>query len=84
MCAGAERLRWSGPPEMEDNPVTVITSYKLSYLSRGELHALQRLLHRHLFASEAGSAERRDTLASLENIQRELMRRMIEAPAQWR
>lgn len=64
--------------------MTVITSYQLSYLSRSELHALQKRLQERLIQSDAGSAERRDTLASLENIQREIMRRMIEVPAQWR
>lgn len=60
----------------------VITMSELQYLPPGELAAMQRQIRDALTRSAAGSAERRNALASLENINRVLnMRRALKAPS---
>ena len=53
----------------------LITNHELGRLSLTELQGLYRRIFNQLAQSQPGSPERRNALASLENIQRELNRR---------
>ncbi len=55
--------------------MNLITSYELASKSVSELRGLYRKVFNALVQSAPGSAERRNALASLENISRELNRR---------
>lgn len=56
--------------------------FELQRLSQAELAAMQRKVCDALTRSAAGSAERRNALASLENINRVMnMRRALKAPS---
>ncbi|MFC7050401.1 hypothetical protein [Emcibacter nanhaiensis] len=46
----------------------LITQHQLATLNQAELHQLYRILHQRLACSAPGTAERRNCLASLENI----------------
>lgn len=60
----------------------VITMLELKHLSPSELAAMQRQIRDALTRSAAGSAERRNVLASLENVNRVLnMRRALKPPS---
>jgi len=60
----------------------LITRYELSKLSLGELHGLYRQLFNALVQSHFGTYQRRNALASLENISNELNSRYaIKPPA---
>ena len=50
----------------------LITRFELAAKSESELYALLRKVFNELARSEPDSHERRNTLASLENIQREI------------
>ena len=54
---------------------TLITNHELAQLSLHELQRLYRKVFNDLAQSQPGMPERRNALASLENIQRELNRR---------
>ena len=53
----------------------LITNHELTRLSLAELQGLYRIIFNELAQSQPGMPERRNALASLENIQRELNRR---------
>ena len=53
----------------------LITNHELGRLSLAELQGFYRKVFNQLAQSQPGSPERRNALASLENIQRELNRR---------
>ena len=67
-----ERLRWSGPSKHLEVNVNLVTRFELASRSTRELHALIRVLFNELANSAPESAERRNALASLENVQAEL------------
>ena len=53
----------------------LITHHELATLTDAELHLLYQALQRQLAQSTAGSAARRNCLASLENLRREYNQR---------
>ena len=53
----------------------IVTAAELQYRSPSELHALYRKAQQELAASAPGSAERRNALATIENVTRALNRR---------
>ncbi|WP_299680574.1 hypothetical protein [uncultured Roseobacter sp.] len=55
----------------------LITRFDLAKLSSAELHKLQRTTFGALVRSDFGTVTRRNALASLENIERELILRML-------
>ncbi len=57
----------------------LITRFELATRSKNELQALYREVFGALARSASGSAERRNALASLENIQAEVRARDFEA-----
>ncbi len=59
---------------------TLITTNELGRLSLKQLQGLYRKVFQELIQSKPGSPERRNALASLENIQRELNLRFA---SQW-
>ena len=59
----------------------LISAFELHRRSEGELSALFGAVSRGLAATERGSPERRNALASLENISRARRERMIGRPA---
>lgn len=67
-----ERLRWSGPSKHLEVNMKLVTRFELATRSICELHALIRDLFNALANSAPESAERRNALASLENVQAEL------------
>ncbi len=71
-----ERSRWSGPRGQEEkNMSTVLTTATLQTRSDLELQTLTRKTQYDLECSAPGSAERRDALATLENISRVMAQR---------
>lgn len=58
--------------DKKEETMTLITRAQLAKLSLSELRGLYRKMFNALAASNTGSHERRDVLASLENIKREL------------
>lgn len=56
--------------------MTLITRSELASLNIGELNALYRDTFNALVRSERGTHERRNALASLENIEREMRARL--------
>jgi hypothetical protein len=55
----------------------LISNYELNKYSEGELSALFRTVGTGLVRTQRGSAERRNALASLENITRALLARNV-------
>ncbi|MES9948457.1 MAG: hypothetical protein ABW118_05825 [Candidatus Thiodiazotropha sp.] len=60
----------------------IITPSELNYYSKSELSALFRKVSQDLAGTEPGSTKRRNTLASLENIQRAMNTRRTHQPKQ--
>jgi hypothetical protein len=54
----------------------LITRFQLASKPTGELHALHRDVFNALVSSDAGTPERRNALASLDNIESELRARL--------
>lgn len=50
----------------------IITSFEIAARSENDLKALFGNLSKKLVTTKAGTAERRNTLASMENVQREI------------
>jgi hypothetical protein len=67
-----ERLRWSGPSKHLEVNMKLYTRFELAARTTRELHVLIRILFNELARSAPESAERRNALASLENVQAEL------------
>jgi hypothetical protein len=67
-----ERLRWSGPSKRLEVTMKLYTRFELAARTTRELHVLIRILFNELAKSAPESAERRNALASLENVQAEL------------
>ena len=59
----------------------VISNIELGKRNESELSALFSAVSRNLVRTERGSAERRNALASLENISRARAERMVMRPA---
>ncbi|MBL3591771.1 MAG: hypothetical protein JMN24_18635 [gamma proteobacterium endosymbiont of Lamellibrachia anaximandri] len=59
------------PPKLEVK-MRLITTFELAAKSKTELHALLREVFNELARSKSDTHQRRNTLASLENIQREI------------
>ena len=57
----------------------LITRFELATRNSDELHRLHRDIFNRLARTGANTAERRNALASLENIQRELAQRFIRS-----
>jgi hypothetical protein len=72
---GHERLRWRGL-EQEEKTMKLISSYELQKRSESELSALFCTVSKGLVRTKRGSPERRNSLASLENISRARTARM--------
>lgn len=60
--------------KLEDD-MRLITRFELATRNLAELQLLYREIFNRLAASDAGTPARRNTLASLENVQRELAQR---------
>lgn len=60
-----------------EDHMRLITRFELAKVSKQDLHKLQRTTFDVLVRSDFGTAARRNALASLENIQRELTLRML-------
>ena len=75
VCAGAERLRWSGPPNEREDDMKLITQFELARMSKPELQALFRTVSGAAETCSRGSRDRINALASLHNIRRELAMR---------
>lgn len=59
----------------------IVTPHELRARTKGELSALFRQLSQELASTKPGSYERRNALASLENIQRaQVQRRSVPKP----
>ena len=67
-----ERLRWSGPSKHLEVNMKLYTRFELAARTTRELHVLIRILFNELARSAPESAQRRNALASLENVQAEL------------
>lgn len=76
-----ERLRWSGPSKHLEVNMKLYTRFELAARTTRELHVLIRILFNELAKSAPESAERRNTLASLENVQAELACRAYFGPS---
>jgi hypothetical protein len=64
----------SRPPTKQDN-MKLITRFELASKSTSELHVLYREVFNALVRSERETAERRNCLVSLENVQNEINER---------
>jgi len=75
---------WAGPSKGSDsrsllNSVDImklITAFELASYNRTELHGLYRKTFNELARSESETSKRRNALASLENIRREIALRL--------
>jgi hypothetical protein len=67
-----ERLRWSRPSNHLEVNMKLLTRFELSRHSTNELRGIIRDLFNILARAEPDSAERRNALASIENVQAEL------------
>lgn len=63
--------------QTEESNMKLITRFELATLNETELHGLYRKIFNLLVQSEPHSAQRRNCLASLENIQNELGARLL-------
>ena len=64
--------------QQTEETMNLITRFELATRSKSELQALYREVFGALVRSTSGSAERRNALASLENIQAEIRARDLE------
>lgn len=64
--------------QQTEETMKLITRFELATRSKSELHALYREVFGALARSAPGSAERRNALASLENIKAEIRARDLE------
>jgi hypothetical protein len=67
-------------PRTEEENMKLISNYELQKRSAGELSALFCMVSKGLVRTKRGSPERRNSLASLENISRARMARMRACP----
>lgn len=69
-----------GLQKTEETLMKLITHYELATLTPAELHQLHRHLSQSLAGTAPGSAERRNCLASLENIRQAVSARRHFTP----
>ncbi len=55
--------------------IKLMTRHELAKLNLAQLHQLFQMLHKSLAQTSPGTSERRNCLASLENLQREINQR---------
>lgn len=76
-CVGAGKAPVVGASqEKEETTMKLITHFELATRSTSELHALYREIFNALVRSAPGSDERRNCLASLENVRSEMRNRL--------
>lgn len=75
MRAGRKALMVGASLKNQEEMMTLITRFQAAALSTADLRGLLREMFNALARSEPDSPERRNALASLENIQRELAHR---------
>lgn len=73
--AASKRSRQARPPELEDK-MKLVTRFEAAAMNTNELKGLLRILFNKLAQSDAQSHEHRNALASLETVQRELVKRI--------
>ncbi len=77
MGTGARKAPAVGASKTEEMTMKLLTRFDLASRSKPELHALHRAVFNALARSAPASAERRNALASLDNIAAEIAARML-------